>query len=389
MRRLLLIAVATLALAACSGDDGRWVDTTHGDVPVTVRVTGSLESANTARLSPPPVSNIWNYTISRLVAEGTEVRAGMPVVSFDASQLRDQLQTAEAQLNEKRQQLAQRRQQSAQTGEERTLETAQRVMEAERALRKAEQPEELIAGIEYSKLVIDRGLTAYRDSRQAEKVALTVAVNVNAEAALESEVERLELDAARIRNEMERMNLRAPRDGVMIVHSDWNGERFTQNSRVWAGQTVGEIPDLSQMVAKVQVAERLAGQLRVGQPARVHLDANPDRVFVGEVVRINPALRQRSRETAAMVVDAEIAIADPDPEFMRPGMSLKAEVVTATLSGALRVPVRAVEIAPDGPHVRVRGALGEQRRAVRLGARVGEEFVVEQGLEAGDRVWMR
>jgi HlyD family secretion protein len=387
--RLPAIALAMLALAACNGNDGRWVDTTHGDVPVTVRVTGSLESANTARLSPPPVSNIWNYTIARLVAEGTEVRAGMPVVSFDASQLREQLQTAEAQLNEKRQELAQRRQQNAQTSEERTLETAQRTMEAERALRKAEQPEDLIAGIEYSKLVIDRRLTAYRDSRQAEKVALTAAVNANAEAALESEVERLELNATRIRNEIERMNLRAPRDGVMIVHSDWNGERFSQNSRVWAGQTVGEIPDLSQMVAKVQVAERLAGQLRVGQAARVQLDADPDRVFVGQVVRINPALRQRSRETAAMVVDAEIAIIDPDPEFMRPGMSLKAEVVTATLSAALRVPVRAVEIAADGPHVRVRGALGEQRRAVRLGARVGEEFVVEQGLERGDRVWMR
>ncbi|HRQ64850.1 MAG TPA: HlyD family efflux transporter periplasmic adaptor subunit [Xanthomonadaceae bacterium] len=389
MMRPFLLLAGTLALAACGGGDGRWVDAAHGDVPVTVRVTGSLESANTARLSPPPVTNIWNYTIAQLVPEGTEVRAGMPVVRFDASQLREQLQTAEAQLNEKRQELAQRRQQNAQTGEERTLETAQRSMEAERALRKAEQPEDLVAGIEYSKLVIDRELTAYRDSRQAEKVGLARAVNINAEAAIEAEVERLELDVARIRNEMERMNLRAPRDGVMIVHSDWSGEKFTQNSRIWAGQTVGEIPDLTQMVAKVQVAERLAGELRVGQPARVQLDADPDRVFRGEVVRINPALRQRSRDSAAMVVDAEIAIADPDPDFMRPGMSLKAEVVTATLPAALRVPVRAVEIAGDGAFVRVRGAMGEQRRSVRLGARVGEEFVVEDGLSAGDRVWMR
>lgn len=389
MTRVLLVAAATWALAACSDGDGRWVDTTLGDVPVTVRVTGSLESANSVRLSPPPVSNMWNYTIARLVPEGTEVRAGMPVVSFDASQLREQLQAAEAQLNEKRQELTQRRQQSAQTSEERTLESAQREMEAERALRKAEQPEDLIPGIEYSKLVIDRRLTAYRDSRQGEKVALTAAVNANAEAALASEVERLELDVNRIRSEMERMNLRAPRDGVMIVHGDWSGEKFSQNSRVWAGQTVGEIPDLTQMVARVQVAERQAGALRVGQAARVQLDADPDRVFRGEVVRINPALRQRSRESAAMVVDAEIAIADPDPEFMRPGMSLKAEVITATLADAVRVPVRAVEIAGDGAFVRVRGALGEQRRSVRLGDRVGEEFIVVQGLTAGDRVWIR
>jgi HlyD family secretion protein len=388
MRYALVLSLG-LALAACSGGDGRWIEVTPGDVPVTVRLTGSLESANTARLSPPPVSNVWNYTIARLVPEGTQVRAGMPVVSFDASQLREQLQTAEAQLNEKRQELAQRRQQSAQIGEERTLETARRSMEAERALRKAEQPEELVAGIEYRKLVIDRELTAYRDRRQAERVALTAAVNANAEAALAAEVERLELDVNRIRGEIERMSLRAPRDGVMIVHSDWSGEKFSQNSRVWAGQTVGEIPDLTQMVARVQVAERQAGELRVGQPARVQLDADPDRVFRGEVVRINPALRQRSRESAAMVVDAEIAILDPDPEFMRPGMSLKAEVTTATLAGALRVPVRAVEIAGDGAFVRVRGGFREQRRGVRLGARVGEEFIVEQGLVAGERVWLR
>jgi hypothetical protein len=68
---------------------------------------------------------------------------------------------------------------------------------------------------------------------------------------------------------------------------------------------------------------------------------------------------------------------------MRPGLSVRVEVVRGTWERALSVPRGAVRFEKDGPVVK-RG--GGEVAKVRLAACTPVECVVESGLAEGDRV---
>ncbi|GIX32349.1 MAG: hypothetical protein KatS3mg125_0305 [Lysobacterales bacterium] len=386
MRRILLPAMLFALTAGCARE-GEVVELASRPVEITLRVPGSLESSNSARLTvPSPSQMFWNFSIERLLPDGARVRRGQTVVAIDTAALRDRLRQVEAELEQKRSELTQLETRKVEAAEERRLRIEERRMQAEKARRKAEQPEALVPGVEYRKLAIERRLAEWLAEREPERSRLAERAEANAIAAVRAEIERKTLERDQIQRDLEAFELKAPRDGMVVVRTDFSGEKFSQNSRVWPGQTIAEIPDLSRMVARVEVPERHAGRIAVGMPARIVLDADPDRVFAGTIRRIHPTLRQRARESAAMVIDAEIAIEEPDPSFMRPGMSLVAEIVLQTLPSAIVVPARAVRIGDRGASVELAEGLSGREQPVRLGPRIGDGFLVLQGLAAGQRV---
>ncbi len=382
----LMAAVLCLLLAGCA-EEGQWYTVESAPAETLIRASGQLESADSVRLGPPAVPGRWNFTIAMIGTEGSPVRQGQPVLGFDPGDLRDRLQNARSALAEKEQELEQVRQSNAQAREREQLDSAERTMQLERSERKADQPVDLIAGLEYQKLHAERELNSYIVSRQQHRDALTSQVRQNAEAVIEAEIERLSVEVRRFEQAVQRMMLTAPRDGVLIVRSDFRGDKFARNSQVFLGQAVVEIPDLESMVARVQVPEREAATLQVGQPARVTLDADPSRVYEAHVSEINQVLRPRSRQVPAMVVDVALTIVDPDAEIMRPGMTVKAEVVADTHPQAISIPVRALQLSNEGAQVVARNGSGSgQARKVTLGARDQDRVIVLSGLADGDQV---
>jgi len=100
----LLLSVATVLAIGCSSDPGESTtnNTATRDI---VRVTGEIESANSAFFGPPTVPNIWQYTISFMAPEGREVKAGTPILKFDPQELMTKLRDKSNALNEKQKQL--------------------------------------------------------------------------------------------------------------------------------------------------------------------------------------------------------------------------------------------------------------------------------------------
>lgn len=385
-------ALALLCLAAtllgCSRDP-QLLTVQPERLELRLRASGQLESVDSVRLGPPPVQGRWNFTISMIGEEGSQVRAGQPVLGFDPGDLRDRLQNARNELAEKQQELERVRQANAQARERERLDAAERIAQLERSERKADQPAELIAAIEWQKLHAERELNAYIVAQQQRRDALTERVRANEEAVIQADIDRLAAEVRQFEEAIARMTLRAPRDGVLIVRSDWRGDRFARNSQVFMGQPVVEIPNLEAMVARVQVPEREAAQVQRGQLARVTLDADPGRVFLARVVEVNRVLRPRSRQVPAMVVDVDLAIDEPDPEIMRPGMAVRAEIVTAVREDALLVPARSVRHEHGQPMLELRRGASTRRVPVRLGPRDEDRVLVLEGLSAGDRVLVR
>jgi multidrug efflux pump subunit AcrA (membrane-fusion protein) len=71
---------------------------------------------------------------------------------------------------------------------------------------------------------------------------------------------------------------------------------------------------------------------------------------------------------------------------MRPGMSVKARIETASIPDCLAVPLKSLRTTASGSIVKIKTEQGWQEQAVKLGESNGTEVVVVEGLRAGDRI---
>jgi hypothetical protein len=121
-------------------------------------------------------------------------------------------------------------------------------------------------------------------------------------------------------------------------------------------------------------------------PVRCVLDTYPDRVFEGRVEEIGSVAVDGGRGWFASATKpgfaVRVSLAKTDP-LMRPGLSVRVEVVRASWPRALAVPRGAVRFEKDGPVVR-RASGGTAK--VRLAACTPVDCVVESGLAEGERV---
>jgi membrane fusion protein (multidrug efflux system) len=104
----------------------------------------------------------------------------------------------------------------------------------------------------------------------------------------------------------------------------------------------------------------------------------------GETGRVTFADATISERTGTFLIRAEI----PNPNrTIRPGQYVRVVLRGARRPGAISVPKRAVNEGPRGAYVWVvdRGGMAEQRPVV-TGPWVGDSWVIEQGLNDGDRV---
>lgn len=117
--------------------------------------------------------------------------------------------------------------------------------------------------------------------------------------ALELEILHIREDLDRLRAESARARVVAPAAGVirLLRRFDW-GARTWQTlgagQRVWTANTLGELVDPSDLLLRVLVHESDLAQVRVGQSARVRVNAFPEREWVGHVLRVSALGQDRS-----------------------------------------------------------------------------------------------
>jgi HlyD family secretion protein len=186
------------------------------------------------------------------------------------------------------------------------------------------------------------------------------------------------------------MSLLAPRDGIFFVGDFWRwgpeGPRKLQpGDRVWPAFPVGKIPDPAEMEVQAKLAEPDHGKIQPGMKARCVLDTYPDRVFDGTVEEVGSVTTQSGpgwdRTKPGFPVRVSLERTDP---LMRPGLSVRVEVVRGAWDDALVVPRGAVRFSEGGPVVRRKS--GGDPVPVTLAACTPTECVVDEGLEEGDSV---
>lgn len=392
MRRrwAVVLLVAVIALAAGWRLRTAWgaatARVTRGPLRLTVAVKGRLVARKNVVLSPPMVRGMYQFKIQRITSQGQTVHRGEPVLVFDGSELRRRLADATSEMDKAEKELEQRRAQE----EKQRLDDELELAEARARLRKASLaagvPEELEAGIELRKARMEEELAR----REVEVLARRIAARRRqAEAEVEILARVAERAAVRVRELQEAMAalaVRAPRDGIVVLHEDWRGTTPKAGDTTWAGRALAEIPELDSLEGDGEVPEALAGRIRVGQPARLSLDALPGVELSGTVRRISPSPTRRAWDDPAAVVHLRIALDSVDVEHMRPGMRFRGELVVETLPDVLQAPLAAVHEGVEGPEVTVWRGLGWKSSRVRTGRVAGGMVELLQGPSAGTRL---
>ena len=167
-------------------------------------------------------------------------------------------------------------------------------------------------------------------------------------------------EVAAVEKSLASMSLVAPKAGIFLVGNFWQwgpeGPRKLQpGDTVWPGYTVGTIPDPTEMEVQAALAESDHGRIAPGMKARCILDTYPDRVFEGRLEEVGSVARESggrgwfaSATKPGFPVRVSLARTDP---LMRPGLSVRVEVVRGAWDEALSVPRGAVRFEKDGPVV--------------------------------------
>ncbi len=295
-----------------------------------IKASGELAASETSILGPPAVRRVWNYTVAYMAAEGTPVKKGMPVLSFDTNELQTRLNDKQGELNTKRSELRRAEVNNRETLQDLDLRSKELTMEAEKAALKADLPESVLARNTYQENQLRNELARHELRATRAELKQQALVLQTEEEILRSEINRLQAEVDEIQDGINRMQVKAPRDGVVLHLIDNEGNKISVGDQVWFGMRILEIPDLSKMVAKLEVKERDLARVKPGDRVRFRLDASPERQFTGTIESISKVVRTRSALQPAMVVDAEATIDEPDRQLMRPGMRINAEVVSAS-----------------------------------------------------------
>jgi HlyD family secretion protein len=125
---------------------------------------------------------------------------------------------------------------------------------------------------------------------------------------------------------LDEMTVRAPTAGTVLVRTIERGEW------VQPGTPLYTLVDLNQLYLKIYVPEPDIGKILHEQPARVHIDAFPNRFFPARVSKIaseaefTPKNVETREERVKLVFAVELALDDNPDGALKPGMPADAVV---------------------------------------------------------------
>jgi len=197
-------------------------------------------------------------------------------------------------------------------------------------------------------------------------------------------VHQAEAKLAATRVELGRTALYAPFDGVVAKIVGEVGEYSTPSPPGVPTPPAIDLIDPSCLYVSAPMDEVDAPKIRVGQPARISIDAYGKRQFAARVRRVAPYVT--AVEKQARTVDVEVDFAKPgDIKDMLVGYSANVEIILEVRDNVLRVPTAALL---EGGRVLVYNADSGilEERKVKTGIANWEYTEVLEGLQAGERI---
>ncbi len=158
-------------------------------------------------------------------------------------------------------------------------------------------------------------------------------------------IEGAKASSSQARDQLSKTTIYSPLDGVVTVLNSKLGERVVATNQ-FAGTEVMRVADLTHMQAVVDVNENDVVHVKIGDAAKVSIDAYGERIFTGKVEQIANTGKTTGTGTQEEVTNFEVKIQLDLKGGMRlrPGLSCTADIQTAMARDVVSVPIQSVTI---------------------------------------------
>ena len=283
-----------------------------GEIVSEVTATGNVQARTTVKVSADVSAKITDLPVE----EGDLVKKGDVLIRLDQTRYQAAVGQAEASLA------------SAKAAEKR----------AEASLLEAEQTHRRNKEMFEGKLISEETYIQIQTNWEVAKANLESAqYNTKQQKAVLEEV----------RDNFAKTTITSPIDGTVVSLNAEVGEIVMIGTMNNAGTVIMTVADLNTIEVEVEVDETDVARVKVGQEAKLSVDAFPDTTFKGVVVEVGNAA-QSSGSSTDQVTNflVKILLTDVVPGI-KPGMTATADITTAKQKDILYVPIQAVVMRPE------------------------------------------
>lgn len=360
----------------------------HRDFAATLRVTGLTAAIRSYVIAAPSLTGggANSMVVTHMAAAGTHVKKGDVLVVFDPQ---NQIKTAQDKEADYRDLLNQIEKKKADEAAARAKDETE-LRTTEDAVKSAEW--EMRRNEVLSKIDAEKNQETL-DQNRAQLKQLQATFELKRKAA-QADLHILEISRDRARNDMlhaqhnaQRMEIRAPMDGVVVLNSIWksgNMGEVQEGDEVRPGVPFMQVMDPSSMQALVRVNQSDIGYLKVGQTGTVHLDAYPGLTLKARLDSLD-SIAVGSIAPKVRVFSAVFSIAGADPKLM-PDLSAAIDVELGSVPHALVAPRDAIVHEGGKAYAWTKQGSGFHKVEVTEGSTSDMDVVISFGLKDGDVV---
>jgi len=364
----------------------------QGPLEIRMRVGGQTAARDFANITVPrmmgPEGN-RPLMLEKLAKAGTIIKSGSLVAQIDAQSLIDHVDDVHSTVM-----------QAEADVKKRVAEQSIEVGNLQQSVRVA------LAGFEKAKL--DQRTAPVRTAIDTELLKLSVdeaqanheELRVDVKNKLESQKAELQvLDFTRERHtrhrdrhkkDVERFKISSPLEGLVVMQSVFVGSEFRQiqeGDQVFSGQSIIKIVSPANMQVEATVSQADSERFRVGQPAKISLDAFPGLTFDGHVEILGaiavPGARSASNYLRSLPVRIRIHGADAR---LIPDLSASADVLLEKHDNQTLIPRGALSEENGKLFVYVKKGEKFERRPVAISNQNYHQAAVLSGVSAGEEV---
>ena len=206
-------------------------------------------------------------------------------------------------------------------------------------------------------------------------------------------LQNAQLSLQNAQDALDNYTITAPISGTVIEKNFKAGDTIDNNSLTAAGGTLAVLYDMSTLTCEMKIDEKDINKVQVGQEVTITADAVEGVTFSGVVDTVNI-----NGTTVSGQTNYPVTVVINDPQDLKPGMNVSADIIVERAGTVLCVPVDAVNRGSDKPTVQVaqEGALDEngnvvdpsklETREVTLGRNDNDNIEITSGLSEGEIV---
>ena len=281
--------------------------------------------------------------ISILFEDGKQVTQGQTLVILDDQDIKNQIKSAESQLEIAKASLQK---------PEANLENTQR-------------------SYDRTKTLVEQGALAQVELDNVDTSLKIIKADI---ASSQANMQVAQTTIDNLNTTLADMAIRAPITGVM------DGKNVSLGQYLSPGNILGKVKDISLINAEIEVDQALIQTIKLGQKARLKLNEEDTETYEGVVKSINPSADSSSR---AFKVKIQLA---NEKSSLRPGVSAKIMLMDDAKDQKIAIPVALITGKEGNYSVYINDNGIVKKCAVTVGALVNNQAEINSGLQGNEAI---